>query len=113
MYRIIVVLLMVEGATALAADSGNVPTIAIKVTEHGFEPREVQVKRNRPVALVFTRLTDATCIRAIDIPAENVKHLDLPLDKPVSVTITPKKAGVEEFHCSAMAMGDGKLIVSD
>jgi plastocyanin domain-containing protein len=40
-------------------------------------------------------------------------ELDLPLNKPVSVTVTPKKAGVERFHCSAMAMGDGRLDVSN
>jgi hypothetical protein len=29
------------------------------------------------------------------------------------VAVTPKKAGVEKFHCSAMAMGNGKLVVQD
>ena len=65
------------------------------------------------VTLVFTRLTDATCIRAVDIPAEKVKKLELPLNQATSITITPKKVGVEAFHCSAMGMGDGKLIVEN
>ena len=42
-----------------------------------------------------------------------MKNLDLPLDKPVSVTINPKKAGVEKFFCSAMRMGNGKLIMAE
>lgn len=85
--------------------------IPIQVTEKGFAPQEVRVKQGEPTTLVFTRLTDRTCITAIDIPAENVKKLELPLNKPVSLTITPKKKGIEKFHCSGMAMGDGRIVV--
>jgi len=87
--------------------------IEIKVTENGFEPREIKVKKGQPVTLSFLRTTDRTCIKAIDIPAEKVKGFELPLDKAVSITITPAKAGVEKFHCTAMAMGDGRIIVSE
>jgi len=86
--------------------------VEIKVTEEGFQPREVRLKKGERVVLVFTRVTDDTCITAIDIPAEHVSKLELPLDKQVPVTITPAKEGTEEFHCSAMGMGDGQLIVS-
>ena len=85
--------------------------VEIKVTDAGFEPREVKAKKGEPLTLVFTRVTDATCIRAIDIPDENVKNLKLPLNQAVSVTVTPKKAGVEKFHCTAMAMGNGQIVV--
>ena len=95
-------------APALAAD-----TVQIKVTDRGFEPQQVKVKKGEPTTLVFTRLTEHTCITAIDIPAENVKELELPLNEPVSLTITPKQKGVEKFHCSAMGMGGGKIIVED
>lgn len=85
--------------------------VEIAVTEKGFEPKEIKVKKGEPVTLVFTRKTDRTCITAVDIPDEGVTKLKLPLDKAVAVTITPKKAGVEKFHCTAMAMGDGKIVV--
>jgi plastocyanin domain-containing protein len=87
--------------------------IDIKVNEAGFEPREVKVKKGEPTTLVFTRVTDRTCITAVDIPDENVKKLKLPLNEPVALTITPKKAGVEAFHCTAMGMGNGKIVVED
>ena len=32
---------------------------------------------------------------------------------PVAVTVTPAKAGTKPFHCSAMGMGNGKLVVAD
>jgi len=86
--------------------------VEIKVTADGFDPQEVKLKKGERVILTFTRVTDDTCITAIDIPAENVSGLELPLNKPVSVTIAPAKAGVEEFHCSAMGMGGGRLIIS-
>jgi plastocyanin domain-containing protein len=100
---------------ALAADKAPAAgrRVEIKVTDAGFEPREVKLRKGEAATLVFTRLTDATCIKAVDIPDENVKKLELRLNKPASVTITPKKAGVEAFHCSAMGMGNGRLVVED
>ncbi len=87
--------------------------VEIKVTEAGFEPREVKAEKGKPLTLVFTRVTDDTCITAIDIPDEQVKGFPLPLNRPASLTITPKKTGVERFHCSAMGMGNGKIIVAE
>ena len=83
---------------ALAADKAPATpaagkTIEIKVTDAGFEPREVRVKKGEPVTLSFLRTTDRTCIKA------------------VSLTITPAKAGVKPFHCTAMGMGGSKIIV--
>jgi plastocyanin domain-containing protein len=110
MRHLLVALTLLAAAPALA---GEPPKIQIKVTDAGFEPREVKIKKGQPTTLVFTRTTDRTCITAIDIPDEKVKDFDLPLNKAVSLTVTPKKAGVEKFHCSAMAMGNGKLLVQD
>ncbi len=120
--RHVVVLLAALAATPTLAAETKAPEkpataqgrrVEIVVNDAGFEPREVKLKAGHPTTLVFTRKTDHTCITAIDIPAENVKKLKLPLNQPVEITVTPKKAGVEAFHCSAMAMGNGKLIVED
>ena len=103
--------LAAESAPAEAAKGG--PKVEIKVTDDGFVPSQVKLKKGQPTTLVFTRVTDNTCITAIDIPDEKVKEFELPLNKAVSLTVTPKKKGVEKFHCSAMGMGDGKLVVED
>ena len=100
-------------AAAAPAVDPSARKVEIAVTEAGFEPQEIKVKKGQPVTLVFTRKTDRTCITAVDIPDEGVKKLKLPLDKAAAVTITPKKAGVEKFHCTAMAMGDGKIVVEE
>ena len=101
--------LAAEPAGAPAA-AGAVRTIEIKVTDEGFVPREVRLKKGQAATLVFTRVTENTCITAIDIPDEKVKGFELPLGKPVRLTVKPRKAGVEPFHCP-MGMGDGKLVV--
>jgi plastocyanin domain-containing protein len=85
--------------------------VDIKVTDAGFEPRQVKAKVGEPLTLAFTRTTDLTCITAIDIPDEDVKEFALPLDRTVTLTITPKKKGTERFHCSAMGMGNGRIVV--
>lgn len=91
----------------------SVRRVEVKVTEAGFEPREITTKRGQPITLAFTRLTERTCITAIDIPDEGVKDLELPLKRTVTLTITPRKRGVEPFHCSAMGMGKGRIVVED
>lgn len=103
---------------AVAADNqpgGGIPRGGrrqeITVTAAGFEPREIRAKKGEPLTLVFKRTTDKTCITAIDIPDEQVKGFQLPLNRPVELVITPKKAGTERFHCSAMGMGNGKIHV--
>ena len=108
--------ILVAALPALAADPAPAAPAAgkkieIKVTDAGFEPREVRVKKGEPVTLSFLRTTDRTCIKAVDIPAEKEKNFQLPLDKAVSLTITPTKPGVEAFHCTAMGMGGGKIVV--
>jgi plastocyanin domain-containing protein len=96
-----------------ASSSAAVRTVKIKVTDAGFEPREIRVKKGEPTELVFLRTTDQTCITAVDIPDEKVSKFELPLDKPVALIIRPTKVGVEAFHCSAMGMGNGKIIVHE
>jgi len=114
MRKALFALAMLVAAPTFAAEPANDgQKVDIKVTDDGFVPREIKVKKGQPTTLVFTRVTDSTCITAIDIPDEKVKELQLPLNKAVTLTVTPKKKGVEKFHCSAMGMGDGKLIVED
>jgi plastocyanin len=43
------------------------PRFAIAVTSKGFEPDNISVPAGKPVTLVFTRKTDATCtVKGVD-----------------------------------------------
>ena len=93
---------------ALAA--GQARTIEIAVTANGFEPARVKVTKGEPLKLVVTRKTDETCAKEILIPDENLKA-ELPLNKPVTLSFTPKRTGEIRYSCG-MNMFTGVLQVA-
>jgi len=99
-----------EPAGPTAGKKGAAPQVVeIAVTGKGFEPAAVKVQAGRPVKLVVTRKTERTCATEIVIKDYGVNQ-PLPLDKPVEVTFTPKKAGPVRYAC-AMDMIAGTLNV--
>jgi plastocyanin domain-containing protein len=106
--------LAVAGAlpsTALAAtqDSGSVQVVELSVTSKGFEPALVTVKSGKPVKLVVTRKTERTCATEIVMKDFGVTQ-PLPLEKPVTVVVDPKRPGKYRFACG-MNMIAGTLNV--
>jgi plastocyanin domain-containing protein len=83
--------------------------VQIAVTREGFTPAAVTVKRGQPVKLVVTRKVERTCATDIVMKDFGVNQ-PLPLEKPVTVTITPKKPGSYRYAC-AMDMIAGVLAV--
>jgi plastocyanin domain-containing protein len=79
----------------------------IAVTSDGFVPATIQVKRGEPVKLVVTRKTARTCATEIVIKDYAVNQ-PLPLDKPVTIELTPKKSGQVRYACG-MDMISGVL----
>src|SRR4051812_20970693 len=66
--------------------------VELSVTQKGFEPDRVKVKKGEPLELRVTRKTDETCATELVMPDQKIK-LALPLDKAVSVKLTPQKTG--------------------
>jgi plastocyanin domain-containing protein len=85
--------------------------IEIAITDKGFEPNKVEVKRGEPVELVFTRKTDQTCIKEV-ILYTGTKKIDklLPLNKPTVIKTTFTKAGDLKYACN-MNMFSGTVSV--
>lgn len=81
----------------------------ISVTSDGFVPATIKVKRGEPVKLVVTRKTARTCATEIVIKDYAVNQ-PLPLDKPVTIELTPKKSGQVRYACG-MDMISGVLQV--
>ncbi len=75
-----------------------VQVVELSVTGEGFVPSQVAVKAGKPVKLVVTRKTERTCATEIVMKDFGVKQ-ELPLEKPVTVTVTPKKAGDYRYAC--------------
>lgn len=83
--------------------------IAIAVTEKGFEPAEVTVRKGEPVTLVVTRKTDRTCATEFVMKDAKIDQ-PLPLGQAVTISFTPGEEGEMRFACS-MDMVAGRVVV--
>ncbi len=83
--------------------------IEIAVTSDGFVPASIKVKHDQPVKLVVTRKTDRTCATEIVIKDQGINQR-LPLNQPVVVEFTPKRAGQLRYACG-MDMIAGVIVV--
>ncbi len=97
----------VRPALARDAKAKEPQTVHLTVTQEGFEPSTVSVKAGQPVKLIVTRKVARTCATDIVMRDFGVNQ-PLPLDKPVTVTVTPAKRGSYRFSC-AMNMVAGTL----
>jgi plastocyanin domain-containing protein len=85
-------------AAADPAAAKRARAVEIAVTSDGFVPAEVTVKRGQPVRLVVTRKVERTCATEIVLKDFGI-HQPLPLNEPVTVTVTPKRPGEYRFAC--------------
>ena len=70
----VVAFLFVAGLLSSAnADNKRARTVELTVTEKGFEPTPVKVKKGEPLELVVTRKTDKTCATAIVVKDYDIK----------------------------------------
>ena len=75
--------------------------LEIAITDKGFEPDKVEVKKGQPVELVFTRKTDQTCIKEVVLDTGSSKiQKPLPLNKAVSIKTKFTKAGDLKYACN-------------
>jgi plastocyanin domain-containing protein len=107
-------IVMISGSSAYAQRSyksqkQTVQNIKINLTERGYHPSSFRLKKGIPARLTFVRKTEDECGAEIVLPAYNIRRT-LPLNTPVTVRFTPKKAGTFSFACG-MDMLHGKLIV--
>lgn len=84
-------------------------TIEMTANEDGFIPNRIHVKKGQPLTLVITRTTEQTCATELVVKDYGINQ-PLPLNKPVTVTFTPVKAGIVKYAC-AMDMNTGMLLV--
>ena len=82
------------------------------MTDAGFEPDRIPARKGQKLTLAITRKTDRTCAREIVFQGQDGKT-DLPLNKTVEVTYTPKASGEIKFGCAMGMMISGVLAVSD
>jgi plastocyanin domain-containing protein len=112
--RSLFILLAIAFGGGASADTAakNPSRIEIAVTKRGFDPDNISVPAQKPVTLVFTRKTDATCTKSVVLTMDDGKKVEreLPLDKPVEIAVTFPKAGKLTYACS-MDMVKGIIVV--
>lgn len=113
-YLLVGLIAVILSATAfalplVAKPKPRVQKFSVKITERGFEPISLTLRRGVQARIAFLRTTDQTCAKEIVLRDFGVKR-DLPLNQPVVVALTPNKKGEFDFTCG-MNMMRGKLIV--
>lgn len=107
MIRRFAFLLALIAIPAIAAD--KVRDINIRISGGDYIPASVKVKKGEKVRLNFTRDGKPTCGDELMIPSLKLRK-SVPVNKTVSVEMTPAKAGDITFTCG-MSMMKGKIVV--
>ncbi|MBZ4422733.1 cupredoxin domain-containing protein [Myxococcus sp. RHSTA-1-4] len=99
-----------EAAAAPEKREGGVRIVELSVTEKGYEPSPVSLKKGEPVKLVVTRKTDHTCATEVVMDGYGI-NTPLPLNQPVEITFTPKESGKLVYGCAMGKMISGVFMV--
>ena len=103
--------LFVLAALVLVAGCGasGPAEIQVAVTENGFEPKDVVIKKGQTAVLVMTRKTQSTCATEA-VFAETGKKYDLPLNQAVRIDLTGATPGTLHYACG-MDMEHGTVTI--
>jgi plastocyanin len=103
----------VKAPPAPAANPAGVQDkVDVVINEEGFVPAKIPAKAGKPITLAITRKVERTCATEILFQGQEGKT-DLPLNKTVEVTYTPKSSGNINFGCAMGMMIGGVLEVAD
>jgi plastocyanin domain-containing protein len=86
-----------------------VQSASVDLTERGYEPSSIRLRRGIPARVTFTRKVSATCATEVLLADYSIRRA-LPLGEPVVVEFTPQKTGEFTFSCG-MGMLRGTVIV--
>ena len=99
----------VQGQRRPKRQAPTVQKATVALTEKGYQPTSLKLRRGIPAQVTFIRKVAATCGTQVVIPEYDIKR-DFPLNQPVSVLFTPTKSGRFTFSCG-MGMLHGSLVV--
>jgi plastocyanin domain-containing protein len=97
-------------APALAKSATGARVIQMKVTEDGYVPAKLEVKKGEPLELRVTRTTNETCATELIIEGTTI-NAPLPYNEEVTIRWTPEKTGQVKYGCHMDMMISGVLMV--
>ena len=83
--------------------------VQVAVTDMGFQPDSITIKKGQSAVLVMTRKTDQTCATEA-IFTETGRKYDLPLNRAVRIDLTNVSPGTIHYSCG-MGMEHGKVVI--
>lgn len=75
----------------------------------GYIPTTITIPNNKPSSVTFTRKDVNSCLEEVVVADFKIKTF-LPLNTPVTITLSPTKPGTYDIHCG-MNMFHGKVVV--
>lgn len=84
--------------------------VAVTAGQGGFSPGRIALPVGQTTTLVFTRTTARTCATEVVIPGLDIGPVNLPLNEPTEIEVTPTETGKFTFTCG-MDMYRGNLVV--
>ena len=104
--------LLVLAALVLLAGCGvssGPSEMQVSVTDNGFEPKSVVIKKGQAAVLVITRKSNNTCATDV-VFTETGKKYDLPMNTPVRIDLTGASPGTIHYACG-MDMEHGTVTI--
>lgn len=81
----------------------------VLVNGDGYKPSVITLSRSLPASVTFIRRVEQSCGTEVVIPAYGIRR-ELPLNTPVTVSFTPRRAGRFKLTCG-MDMFRGSIVV--
>ncbi len=79
------------------------------VVDGGYSPDTISIQQGKTTKINFIRKDPTSCLEEVVLGDFKIKKF-LPLNKKVTIEVTPKKVGKYSFSCG-MNMYHGKIIV--
>lgn len=79
------------------------------IVEGGYNPEVISIPKGKTTKINFKRLDPTDCLSEVVLGDFKIRR-ELPLNKSVSIEITPQKSGEFVYSCG-MNMYHGKIIV--
>lgn len=80
------------------------------IVEGGYKPASISIPKGKTTKINFTRKDPSSCLEEVVLSDFKIKKY-LPLNKTVTVEVTPKDSGTYNFSCG-MNMFHGKVVVN-
>jgi heme/copper-type cytochrome/quinol oxidase subunit 2 len=100
-----------QPASEIDVSKDSAPKIQMKVTQSGYTPNLITVKKGVSVELVIDNPLEDSCLSTFTMPDFNINNVNLKTGT-TKLTFTPDKTGTYTFSCG-MQMYKGSITVVD